>query len=799
MPRTPLEIVFDAPADDWASQTLPIGTGRLGATFYGERGLDRVQLNEESLWAGANDYDNALAGVAEDVHDLGWHGAGCFLSGGELQVRLEWPDLSSSAQTDYDRRLDLRTGLHTVTESSPGNTRMLREAYAPHDADVLVLRYNTDHPGGFAAHIGLTCTQEGASWSIDPESPRLWVTGVFPNELRHARCVQIASTNGEVTVTGAADSAHAGHPAQRPESGEGAASIAAHPATAPFHPTLQVTGAHELVLLVDLGTDYAPSAHTGWRGADPVAAITARLDAAGARGEQALRAAHMQQFSALMDRVHVAWTPSAPEVLALPTPQRLERYRAGQEDPSLEQLLFAYGRYLLLSSSRADTLPANLQGVWNDSDEPAWGSDYHSNINVQMNYWAAETCDMPEAHESLVRFLEAARYSCARATRHAFGDVPGWTYRTSQSPFGGSAWEWNTVASAWYMQHVAEQAAFSPAGADVARALELVREVCAFWEARLVEGPGMTEHGPELLSPDGWSPEHGPREHGVAYDQQILRDLFARAVELSQLAEARALGGVAPAPSTSVSDTSAAASARDAAPGGGVDSSACEERRRWQRIHDRLGGDRIGSWGQLQEWREDLDDPTDLHRHTSHLFAVYPGREITPQRTPQLAAAARRSLAARCGQLDAAVVQADGVSGDSRRSWTWPWRAALFARLGEAESAHEMVRGLLRHSMLDNLWATHPPMQLDGSFGVTAAIAEMLVSSHDGRITLLPALPSAWAGEGRAEGLRARGGWRVSVSWADGRVTDWSVVGDRALPGASVDVLVDGAAHTVTA
>lgn len=770
MPRTPLEIVFDAPADDWASQTLPIGTGRLGATFYGERGCDRVQLNEESLWAGANDYDNALAGVAEDVQDLGWHGAGCFLSGGELQVRLEWPDVSSSVQTAYDRRLDLRTGLHTITELAPGNTRMLREAYAPHDADVLVLRYSTDHPGGFAAQIGLTCTQEGASWSMDPESPRLWVTGVFPNELRHARCVQIASTDGEVTVTGAA----------------------------PSHPTLQVTGAHELVLLVDLGTDYAPSAHSGWRGADPVAAITARLDAAAARGEQALRATHMQQFTALMNRVHVAWTPSAPEVLALPTPQRLARYRAGQADPSLEQLLFAYGRYLLLSSSRADTLPANLQGVWNDSDEPAWGSDYHSNINLQMNYWAAESCDMPEAHESLVRFLDAARHSCARATRHAFGDVPGWTCRTSQSPFGGSAWEWNTVASAWYIQHVAEQAAFSPAVADVDRALELVREVCAFWEARLVEGPGMTEHGPELLSPDGWSPEHGPREHGVAYDQQILRDLFARAVELSQLAEARALAGDAPSPSASISGESAAASARDAVSGRAVDSSACEERRRWQRIHDRLGGDRIGSWGQLQEWREDLDDPADLHRHTSHLFAVYPGREITPQRTPQLAAAARRSLAARCGQPDAPIVRADGVSGDSRRSWTWPWRAALFARLGEAESAHEMVRGLLRHSMLENLWATHPPMQLDGSFGITAAIAEMLVSSHDGRITLLPALPSAWASEGCAEGLRARGGWRVNFSWADGRVTDWSVVGDRALPGAHVEVLVDGTTHTVS-
>lgn len=735
MPPMPLHLVHDRPAEDWSSQTFPIGTGRLGATFFGERGLDRVQLNEESLWAGANDYDNALAGVAEDVQDMGWDGAGCFLSGGELHAELALeqpgtavPGVEASA---YDRRLDLRTGLHTVTETFGGH-ELRREAYAPQEADVLVLRYTTDCPAGLTARITLTCTQDGAAWTLEPEAARLWVTGTLPNALRHARAVQIASTDGTATSEGDA---------------------------------LRVRGATELVLLVDLATDYAPDAAAGWRGEDPRPVVEARLEQAASRGEAALRAAHLEQFGAAMDRAVVEWGASAPEVLALPLPERLARYREGADDPSLEQLVCAYGRYLLLSSSRADTLPANLQGIWNDSDQPAWGSDFHSNINLQMNHWAAETCDMPSAHEALIRFVAAQAPSLARATRHAFGEVPGWTCRTSQSPFGGSAWEWNTVASAWYMQHVAEQVMFSPAAADIPRALAMVREVCAFWEARLVEGPGMTEHGPELLSPAGWSPEHGPREDGVAYDQQILRDLFSRAVELSVLAE---------------------------------EASGAQERERWQRIHDRLGGDRIGSWGQLQEWREDLDDAADLHRHTSHLFAVYPGCAVTPQATPELAAAARRSLAARCGQPDAEIVRADGVSGDSRRSWTWPWRAALFARLGDGESAHEMLRGLLRHSMLENLWATHPPMQLDGSFGITAAIAEMLVQSHDGVIRLLPALPSAWAAQGSVRGLRARGGWRVSFSWADGRVTDWEVVGDRALPDAGVEVLVDGTAHTVS-
>ena len=393
---------------------------------------------------------------------------------------------------------------------------------------------------------------------------------------------------------------------------------------------------------------------------------------------------------------------------SVPTRERLKRVKQGGKDPALTALQFNFGRYLLIGSSRPGTLPANLQGIWNNSNNPAWHADYHTNINLQMNYWGVDSANLSECFIPLSDWMMAALPIATEVTRATFPRSKGYAYQTSANHVGGGGWRWNFAGAPWLAAQCYDHYLFTREREYLEKtAWPLMKGAAEF----LISEQLKERDDGTIVVKDGWSPEHGPREDGVAHDQQIARELF-RAI----LAAAKELK---------------------------IDDAFTEE---VARIEPKLLKDKIGSWGQLQEWEVDRDQKGDQHRHTSHLYAVYPGSTID-RSTPELLAAAKIALAGRA------------LTGDSHRSWTWPWRSALWARMGEPDKAGEMLEMLLRHNTLDNLFATHPPFQIDGNLGMVGAVGEILLNSDKGR-----KLPAHWP-HGSIKGLRTREGKTISFNW----------------------------------
>lgn len=707
--RPDRKLWYAQPAGDWQSQALPLGNGSMGCMVFGGVEKEQLQFNVDSLWTGDENMVGKKPGNGFDDSYLA-KGMGFYQNFGSVHIALEGQGETSG----YRRELDLSRAVHTVSYTR-GGVRFTRETFCSHPAKVAIMRLTADAPGRYSGSISLEDAHKAKTVA---NAARLMATGALDNGMQFESQLRVLAEGGEVT----------------PKDG-----------------VLQFKKCDALVLVLAADNNYAMDPAKGWKGKHPHQRVTSRIDAVSPGDYARLLDQHVADHQSLFQRVELDLGRTDPAQSALPADKRIEERRKGVADPDLTAMLFQYGRYLLIASSRPGGLPANLQGVWNNSNEPEWHCDYHTNINVEMNYWLAESANLGECHLPLFDLFTAAVPLYRKATLIRFGEVRGFTFQTVNNVFGGCGWMWNMVGSAWIAQHFWEHYAFTQDKEFLRKtAYPFMKQVCHFWEDRLKKLP---DGG--LVVPDGWSPEQGPVEDGVSYDQEIVWDLFRNTIEASE-----ALG---------------------------VDA---EFRARLSDMHQRLVVPKVGKWGQLQEWMADRDDPKNDHRHTSHLFAVYPGRQISPALTPELAKAAALSL------------QARGETGDARRSWTWPWRCAIWARLGEGDKAHHMIDGLFQYNLLPNMIATHPPLQLDGSFGIVAGMCEMLVQSHAGQIQLLPALPAAWP-SGSVTGLRARGGFEVGMQWKDGKLvaaTVKSVAGTkcRVAYGNDVKVLKLTPGSTVT-
>ncbi|MHC4505103.1 MAG: glycosyl hydrolase family 95 catalytic domain-containing protein, partial [Planctomycetota bacterium] len=405
----------------------------------------------------------------------------------------------------------------------------------------------------------------------------------------------------------------------------------------------------------------------------------------------------------------------------IPSNVRKQNLRRSQEDQAYIKLYFDACRYLLISCSRSGSLPANLQGVWCDTNFPAWNSDYHTNINVQMNYWAASPCGMGECLESLFGYIEGLVAPGSVTAKAVYG-ARGWVVNTASNPWGYTTpdnlkYGWAPYGSSWLMQRMWEHYAFTADKEFLReRCYPILKDIALFWEDYLTEDTDGT-----LVSAPSFSPEHGPVTVACAFDQVMAWNHLTNCIDAS----------------------------RDL----GVDKAL---REKWTAMRDRLSPLRIGKWGQLQEWKEDIDDPKDRHRHINHLFSVFPGRQISPVTTPKLADAARVLIKGR---------------GESGPGWSTAWKTGILARLGDAAGAHRKVRQIATGTY-DNMFGAHRlggPFQFDSNGGGSSAIPEMILQSHMGFLHLLPALPEQWP-EGSFEGLRARGGYVCDIFWKEGRL-----------------------------